>query len=139
MCGASRLNTTLTLALVMLLGACGEGSAPPQSAAQVRLYEQLRRPASLRASGDTAFVVTKVENRQRELTAAQREDEARAVASVVKQEWPDPRLTSVIVVLQRHTRLGPISLRVREHRLRVDLQTGEVTEPPTPGDAGQPR
>ena len=134
----SRLDT-LTLALVMLLGACSEGSAPPRSAAQVRLYEQLRRPASLRASGDTAFVVTKVENRQRELTAAQREDEARAVASVVKQEWPDPRLTSVIVVLQRHTRLGPISLRVREHRLRVDLQTGEVTEPLTPGDAGQPR
>lgn len=135
--GLSRLNTTLALALAMLLGACGEGSAPPRSAAQVRLYEQLRRPASLRASGDTAFVVTKVENRQRELTAAQREDEARAVASVVKQDWPDPRLTSVTVILQRHTRLGPISLRVREHRLRVDLQTGEVTEPGPPG-TGQP-
>ena len=127
------------LALSMLLGACGEGSAPLRSAAQVRLYERLRRPASLRASGDTAFIVTKVENRQRELTAPQREDAARAVASVVKQEWPDPRLTSVIVILQRHTRLGPITLRVREHRLRVDLETGEVSEPHSVGSPAPSR
>lgn len=113
---------------MIAMAACDDEPAPPKSAARIRLYERLGRPAALRASGDTAFTVTKVENRLLDLTTEQRANEARAVASVVKQEWPDPRLTSVLVILQRHTRLGPLTVRVREHRLRVNLETGDVTE-----------
>lgn len=119
---------SIALAFPIAMAACDDAPAPPKSAAQIRLYERLGRPAALRASGDTAFTVTKVENRLLDLTTEQRANEARAVASVVKQEWPDPRLTSVLVILQRHTRLGPLTVRVREHRLRVNLETGDVTE-----------